>query len=69
MKTYKVCVQYMMTDTIEIQASDLDEAKELALEDYDCSSPTAEYLEDSLEVADEATEEANAENDNSKEED
>jgi ribosomal protein L37AE/L43A len=49
MKTYKVSIQWMMTDTVEVQANSLDEAIDQVNGRCDLKGK-GRYLEDSFEV-------------------
>jgi hypothetical protein len=56
---YKVAYEYVLMGVIEIEASSLEEAKELALEASVNNQENESYLEDSFIVNDEMTEEYN----------
>jgi len=57
MKTYNVAVFWMMSATVEVEAKSLEDAMEAA---RDIDIPTdGEYMNDSLEVDEHWTEEAN----------
>jgi hypothetical protein len=59
MKTYKIAYEYLLAGQIEVEASSLEEAKELALE-LSCNNQENEsYVDGSFLVNEEMTDELN----------
>lgn len=60
MRKFKVSVQFMMTDEVEIEAEDLDDAMQKVDDEYEPSaSKTAIFLNDSVEIDEDTTLELN----------
>ena len=56
---YKIAYQYVLAGEIEVEASSLEEAKELSMELSVDNEENEFYLEDSFEINEEMTEELN----------
>lgn len=56
---YKIAYTYTLSGTVEVEASSLEEAKDLAIEASVDNRQNEEYMDDSFEVDEEITERLN----------